>query len=267
MAFSDAIRWFKTTFAAQIRAQTKNTPFTISRLAAIAMQESYGDSWKFTYEDKSLQVLDVLRLCVGDTQDSPPRDPKAFPNNRQALEAYTAADGKKMFQIARETLGDLCKFSPVYRAAIENPDKFAHAFGMFQYDIQYFSLGDADYFLSQKWGDFDQTLGKCLKELNDSMAYLYRGQRTLTDDEFTYVAIGYNKGPKNVIKGGGYEQGYPGDNGHRYGWWINQFLTIANKIPDPTPIDALSAAFQSARSTAVARLRAVPVRSAASLAR
>src|ERR1700730_8381114 len=119
MSAADGIRWFKTQFAPQIRKQTNNTPFNLSRLAAIAMQESYGDSWAFTY--KTLPVADVLRLCVGDSQDSPPRDPNAFPKNRLELEQRKQPDGHKMFQVARKCLEDLCVYSPVYRDAIKNP--------------------------------------------------------------------------------------------------------------------------------------------------
>jgi hypothetical protein len=117
-----AIAWFKNNFAADIHQQVNGTPFPLDFITAIALQESCGDAWKFTYT--TLPKDRVLEVCVGDTLDSPSRDPNAFPQNRAALEASREIDGRALVALARQALVDIAHYNPGCARAAQNPDKF-----------------------------------------------------------------------------------------------------------------------------------------------
>jgi len=44
-----------------------------------------------------------------------------------------------MFKIARQALEDMAEVAPEYKKYLKNKNKFRHAFGIFQYDIQAFT--------------------------------------------------------------------------------------------------------------------------------
>ena len=221
----EGMRWFKKEFGDQVNAAVADSPFGINLITAIAVQESYDDAWGLIYRDQPVQQ--VLTRCVGDTLDSPKRDSKAFPKNRNELEHH-GPDGKRMFRIARTALEDLATFSKGYKAAVKNPDKFCHAFGIFQYDIQFFDVSK-DFFLKSQWPDFARCLDFCMKELRKSAAYLYPGKAKLSPKEQTFVAIGYNIGPRRVKKDGDFNQGHVSD-GRSYGQNIWDYINLASKV-------------------------------------
>jgi hypothetical protein len=129
--------WFKKNFGAEISRAIGGTPYTLDILTAIAVQETFV-VWGKAYKIPDLSIGDLLALCVGDPLDAEDgRDPEAFPQNRAVLEE-TGADGRRMFQIARSALEDLVRFAPYEQPFVDKPDKFCHAFGIFQYDIQAF---------------------------------------------------------------------------------------------------------------------------------
>src|ERR1041385_3351345 len=150
----EGMAWFKQNFADQIRQGAAGTPFTVDMMTAIAVQETF-EVWGRAF--KTMPVADVLAVCVGDILDAPKRNPTAFPNNRAKLEAVP--NGKQMFAIARQAFVDMAKVATEYQKFLKNQDKFCHAFGIFQYDIQAF-LTDPDYFLQKKWINFGDTLAK-----------------------------------------------------------------------------------------------------------
>src|SRR5215471_17863200 len=128
---TEAITWFKGQFGASIQAGVQGTPFSLDMLTAIAMQETYY-IWGDLY--KRLPVAEVLKLCVGDTLDTPNRS--AFPKNKAAL--VSEPKGQEMFTIARDALESIGQyFSRYHEVAQFNPNKFCHGFGIFQYDIQF----------------------------------------------------------------------------------------------------------------------------------
>jgi hypothetical protein len=138
-----AIGWFKKQFATDVNAAVPGTPFHIDFLTALALQETY-EVWGRAYKDKS--VLEVIELCVGDILDaSGGRDPKAFPQSRAVLER--APNGRRMFQIARDAFEGMTQVATQYKRYLKNPNKFCHAFGIFQYDIQAFPH-DSDYLIT-----------------------------------------------------------------------------------------------------------------------
>src|SRR3990167_665450 len=94
---TDAIKWFKNQFGTAIKAGTQATPFSPDMLTAIAMHETYY-IWGKLYQ--TLPVADVLKLCVGDTLDSPNRS--AFPKTKAEL--LSVPNGDRMFGIARDAL-------------------------------------------------------------------------------------------------------------------------------------------------------------------
>ena len=125
----------KNQFAGIINTAVEGEPFNLDFLTAIAIQESY-EVWGRAYKAKT--PSEVLKLCVGDILDaSGGRDPKAFPQSRAVLER--APRGAEMFKIARQALEDMAEVAPEYKKYLKNKNKFRHAFGIFQYDIQAFT--------------------------------------------------------------------------------------------------------------------------------
>lgn len=220
------ITWFKTNFADKVNAGIVGTPLTLDLIVAIAMQESYGDAWGLIY--KTMPVDEVIKRCVGDTLDTPNRS--AFPKNKAALVASNIPNGAAMFDIARAALLQLAGFNHAYNGAAHNPDKFCHGYGIFQYDIQFFKGTNPDFFLQKKWFDFDECLRLCVKELKGVAASLFPNRNTLTDEELTYVAIGYNIGARRVRVGDGFKQGHE-SNGIFYGENIDRYMRLAHATP------------------------------------
>ena len=223
-AMSRAIAWFKKQFGPQISVATKGTPFHLDFMTAIALQETY-EVWGRAYRSGKTPT-EVLQLCVGDILDSDGgRDPKAFPQNRRVLEK--AKGGRQMFKIARKALEDMAQIATEYKKYLKDKDKFCHAFGIFQYDIQAFK-NDPDYFLKKEWGDLDKCVAKCLSELNTKWNKTYPKKKTLNDTELVYVAIAYNQESANIKKG--FKQGYKGKNDPKYyGQYIDQYMALSKK--------------------------------------
>jgi hypothetical protein len=223
-----AIGWFKKQFADDIADAVKQTPFHLDFLTAIAIQETY-EVWGRAYKAKS--VPEVLQLCVGDILDaSGGRNPNAFPQNRTVLER--APNGPKMFEIAREALVEMAGVATEYKKYLKNQNKFCHAFGIFQYDIQAFKH-DPDYFLNKDWYDFPKCLAKCLLELHSGWGATYPGRKNLTDTQLVYVAIAYNKGSADITKS--IRQGFKakGDTKY-YGEYIRDYMALSKATP-PSP--------------------------------
>jgi hypothetical protein len=215
---TDAVKWLKKNFGAQIDAAVAGTPFSRDLIVAIAMQET-SYIWQKLIDTK--RPAEILALCVGDTIDGR----SAFPKSRAALEK--APKGKEMFKVARDALEGVAEINKDYANAFKKPNKFCHGFGMFQYDIQFFKE-DPNYFLDKKWATFDGTVGKCVSELKTKLKKVYGSKKTtLTHDESVYVAIAYNKGSADRSKG--FKQGFKDSDGKFYGEGINKFMTLSEK--------------------------------------
>lgn len=218
-----AIGWFKEKFRSKIEAALIGTPFGLDMLTAIALQETYY-IWGSLYD--KLSIDEVLKLCVGDTLDTPNRS--AFPKNKAAL--ISVDKGDEMFNIAREALEAVgVHISDYKRVSDSSPNKFCHGFGIFQLDLQFFKE-DADYFLQKKWHSFDECLSKCLNELKASLKRTYgSGKTTLTDEEKVYVAIAYNRGSVDFSRK--FKQGFKDSSGKYYGEYIWEYLQLAQSVP------------------------------------
>jgi hypothetical protein len=228
MKTTDAIRWFKTTFHAQLGNATSGTPFTVDLLCAIAYQET-GYIWSRLLDD-GMALNNVLKLCVGDTIDAKYKNGKnvgrsAFPKNKAELMAYPQGDA--MFPIARQCLVEMAKHIPGYQGAAANSSKFCRGFGIFQYDLQFFKK-DTDYFLQKKWESFDDCLSKAVHELHSALSRQgWSAKTSLDHNEQVHTAIAYNRGKSILSKG--FKQGH--FNGARYyGENIHEYLLIANGI-------------------------------------
>ena len=215
----ESIAWFKTNFGKPIEKAIAGTPFSLDMLAAIACQETRYIWARLV--DKKLPLTQVLRLCVGDTLDAD-KGRGEFPETKAVLLA--APRGQEMFDIARAVLLEMAEHVPGFGFANGNKKKFCHGFGIFQYDLQFFE-DDPDYFLDQKWADFDACLGKCVEELFAAMKRIgWQAKTTLTDTEKVYVAIAYNAGSVKPSKG--FKQGHESD-GRYYGENIWEYLNVS----------------------------------------
>ena len=228
----DGIAWFKQQFASVLQRALANTPFSVDMAAAIAMQETFTDCWGRLFKSKT--TAEVLQLCVGDTIDNRTARP------RGKADLCSAPDGQQMFDVARQALLAIAQYNADYARAAQNPNKFCHGFGIFQYDIQYFFGPNKDFFLNQGWYDFEQCLAHLIGELNESLKIAYGSHKTsLTDDEMMYVAIAYNAG--RVIVGGGPKQGHEDSDGLFYGEGFQKYLALAHKVTAPAKVLELAA--------------------------
>lgn len=215
------IRWFKNQFKTQINAAIQGTPFSLDLVTAIAIQETRY-IWGRLY--KTMPVSQVLKLCVGDTIDAPDRS--AFPKTKAKL--LSVPKGAEMFAIAHEALVEMAEHVPGYKNVAKKPDKFCHGFGIFQYDLQFFT-DNPGFFLEKRWYSFEKCLEKCIGELKNALKRTYgAGKTTLTDTEMVYVAIAYNKGSVNFAKK--FKQGYRDDSGKYYGEYLWEYLQAAKSV-------------------------------------
>lgn len=226
MPTREAIRWFKSEFADEISAAIAGTPYTLDFIVAIACQET-GYIWASLYK-QGMPTTRILELCVGDTIDDA-GGRSAFPKNKAALIAKPR--GQDMFDVARAALVDMAAHVPGYAAAAAKAAKFCHGFGVFQYDLQFFTV-DPDYFLARKYVSFDNSLAKCIQELKS--AQIRNGWATktaLTEMELIGIAIAYNAGRYNPAKG--LKQGFFNKAENRYyGEYMLDFLRLARSVSD-----------------------------------
>jgi hypothetical protein len=263
MPTEDDMRWFKQQFHEKINAALEGTPYSLDFMTALACQET-GEIWPILRQT-DLSVDRILELCVGDTLDSD-RGRRAFPRTKADLVA--APNGQKMFDIAHQALVDMAEHIKSYRGAAKNPDKFCHGYGIFQYDIQFFTGKDADpdYFLEKRYADFDACLGKALGELRHAIAQVphAQGKPKLTDEEMAFVAIAYNTGGFNPAKG--LKQGFQPPGGKHYGEQIFDFIETSKTVSvddaataPPAPVEAAGVRYE-VTSTEPLRLRSEPLK-------
>lgn len=196
MVSKSDIVWFKTEFGVEITQAVVGTGFDVNMLAALASQET-GYIWS-TLRSNGLTTPQILELCVGDTLDQS-GGRAAFP--RTKAELLGAQNGDKMFAVARQGLVDMARYIQSYQRVVNNPDKFCHGFGMFQYDLQFYNE-DPNYFLEKKFSQFSVTLGRAVRELKTAKTRAGLGDKTtLTDLEMAAVGIAYNTGRFNPDKG------------------------------------------------------------------
>jgi len=219
----DGMRWFKQQFGAKIEAALRGTPFTVSFMTAIAVQESF-EIWGQVYG--KLPVDQVLALCVGDSIGGPAR--KAFPASKADL--LKRPNGAAMFELARGSLAAVGQYVASYKKAWQL-GKFCHGYGIFQYDLQFFKT-NPDYFLAKQWADFDKCLATSIGELQAARKRAKLGAKdTLTDMELAFVAIAYNAGSVKPAKG--LKQGYYNRSDKTYyGEDIWDYFQAAKAIPD-----------------------------------
>lgn len=216
MSITEDISWFKQQFQDDIQAAIDDTLFSIELIIAIALQET-GYLWRNIYKRET--VAKTLELCVGDTVSGR----TAFPKDKSEL--LSKPNGDKMFEIAREALESIAPYYNGFKKATENPDKFCHGFGIFQYDIQFF-IENPNFFLEKRWYDFDECLKICVEELNEKLVRTYGSNKSsLTDREMVYVAIAYNKGSVNLNRD--FKQGFKDSSGKYYGEYIWEYLQLA----------------------------------------
>ena len=226
MSTRDNILWFKTHFAARMAPRLAGTPFDIDRLTAIACQET-GSLWGVMRTNPDLTPDDIAALCCGDSLDAD-KGRSAFPRTKADLLAV--ANGPAMFAIARQALLDMADQVPGYAFAKTNTKKFAHGFGVFQYDLQFF-LTNPDYFLNRRYEIFENSLDHAIGELKTGLKTMgLQNATSISDLDFCHVAICYNTGHFTPSKG--LKQGHQ-DNGVFYGEAIRDYLALARTVATP----------------------------------
>lgn len=228
------IEWFKKHFARRIDAAITGTPFSLDFMVALACQET-GEIWP-VLRRRGLGEDSILALCVGDSIDgrADGRGRSAFPRNKAELMAVP--DGAAMFLIARNALVGMAVHIKSYRGAAAQPNKFCRGFGMFQRDLQFFKE-DAQYFLQEKYADFDATLDHALRELKQKQRKIgLAGRQRLSVLEMVSVAIAYNTG--RYIPRLGLKQGFKPQGGKFYGEAVFDFLRLSETVAlaDASPL-------------------------------
>lgn len=221
------IKWFKDQFGPAITQAVASTPFDLDMLVALACQET-GYIWA-TLRRKGMAVPDILELCVGDTLDRK----STFPRDRAHLESRPG--GAAMFAKARAALLAMSAHIPGYGTVATNPNKFCKGFGVFQYDLQFFSQQTEPFFMGG-YADFATSLSRCITELKAAMQRAKIPAATrLTDMQRAAIAIAYNSGsykPALALK-----QGYRAGDGTYYGENFYRYLQLAHSVAfgDPAP--------------------------------
>jgi len=221
MPNANDVQWFKARFQDRLQPALVGTPLTVDFLTAIACQET-GEIWPILRH--GLAEADVLRLCVGDTLDAD-KGRKAFPKDKAEL--LTAPRGEAMFELSHQLLVDMATHIKSYSPVARKPFKFCHGFGIFQRDLQFFKK-DPDYFLQQRYADFDVALDHCLVELKrglDTLGLAKSG--SLSDQQLATVGIAYNTGSYNPKKG--LRQGHF-DGKRYYGENLLDFIQLAHTV-------------------------------------
>jgi hypothetical protein len=196
--------WFKGTFGDEVTTALLGTSFSLDLITALAAQET-GDVWPTLR--KTLKRQEVLALCVGDTLDED-RGRKAFPRTKAQLVA--APQGQAMFDLAHKALVDLAKYVSSFAPVAKRPEKFCHAYGIFQVDLQFFAT-EPEFFLQKQWVEFGVCLKRCLAELHVASTRAgLAGRPSLSDLDQVHVAIAYNAGrfiPAKGLKQGSLRRG------------------------------------------------------------
>jgi hypothetical protein len=226
MASAADILWFKTHFAAEIDQAVQGSVFDVDMLTAIACQET-GSLWGVMRHEPGLTPVRIAALCCGDTLDAD-KGRGAFP--RTKAELLAVPKGPQMFAIARQALLDMADHVPGFGFARTNTRKFAHGYGVFQFDLQFF-LEKPSYFLNKEYEIFGNSLARALGELRNCLKKLgLQNRPSITDVEFCHVAICYNTG--KFIPSLGLKQGHP-DNHKFYGEFIRDFLALSRTVQAP----------------------------------
>ncbi len=253
------IGWFKSTFGPQIQQAVAGTPFDLDMLTAVACQET-GPVWS-TLRRKGLPVAQILKLCVGDTLDAS-AGRRAFPQTADDLRAWQPG-GAQMFALAHQALVDMAQYIPGFSGVAGNPNKFCHAFGIFQYDLQFFKT-NPDYFLQGGYADFPTCAALCVAELRQGLSRLgWQGRTALSDMEMAFVAIAYNTG--RCDQSLGLKQGYRNGDGQYYGELFYAFLEQARATPatgatpPASPAAATGAQYTVVTASEPLNLRQAPV--------
>ncbi|HET6723360.1 MAG TPA: hypothetical protein VFH07_11440, partial [Chitinophagaceae bacterium] len=157
-----------------------------------------------------------------------------------------------------------------YSVAVNNPNKFCHGFGIFQYDLQHFK-NDPEYFLQKKWADPKNSFLLCIKELFEAKARQgWKSKITLNDNEKIFVAIAYNRGKADLSRG--FKQGHQSADGRFYGENIFDYFSIAKSvtttgidstngpapIPAPTPLGPAKKIYRVKVTSNTLNLRSEP---------
>ena len=226
MPTAEDIKWFKQSFAAEAAKATAGTPYDLDMLAAIASQET-GFIWS-KLRKKGLPKSEILALCVGDVITGPRR--KAFPTSEAELIAKP--NGRAMYDVARQALVDMAKHFPEYAIYADKPHRFCHGYGIFQYDLQFFTK-NPDYFLKRQYADFEVAARRAVQELSEKQARnpALKGKAKLTDAEMAQVAIAYNSGSFDPSRG--LKQGHRNAEGRFYGELFAEYLRLARTIANP----------------------------------
>jgi hypothetical protein len=264
------VAFFKQEFHTEIETAVAHTPLDLDMITAIACQET-GHIWQ-TLRRKQLSVDRILALCVGDTLDDT-GGRRVFPRNKAELVA--APRGAEMFAIARQGLVDMAQHVPGFQSVAAKPNKFCHGFGIFQLDLQFFRQ-EPDYFLEKRYARFEETLKRCIEELQQAMKRIHFDDKTsLTDFEMACVAIAYNTGGFKPSKG--LKQGHF-DGTKFYGEAVFDFLRLSRTVatpggapaampaappgnavvPPPTPVEATGPFFVVDTQVSLLRLRREP---------
>lgn len=224
------IAWFKAAYGEAMAAAVAGTPFEVDHLVTIACQET-GYIWSQLRRKVGLTPAKISALCVGDTLDAS-AGRRAFPQTADDLIARP--NGLQMFDIARKAILDLADNISGFNFVRTNKKKFAHGFGIWQYDIQFFET-DPSYFLEKRYENPEQAAKKAVAELLESVRKLrLTGKQKLSDDEFIKCAIVYNSGRYNPDKG--LKQGHKNDEGKFYGECIAEFLALSRSVSTPKPV-------------------------------
>jgi len=152
--------WLNKNFGKELKEATKNTPFSVSLLSAIVMQES-GYYLLGNNRIDSIDIDILLKNCILDATGEVHGTRSAFPRN---TDEFRRKYGDK---ITDELIAEANR-AREFRG-YKQPKQWVYAgYGLFQFDLQEIqSKQHKEFFLKKQWYSFDKILEKVMIELQE----------------------------------------------------------------------------------------------------
>lgn len=218
------IRYFNKRFGAKLARELKGTPFPVSMVIGIAIEET-GYVWN-AFENRQLSDSEFFELCVADSYGWGRRShwPKtkaqllAVPRGQEVFNALRAALEKRAALVGGSTA-----------TYARNPENIMMACGPWQYDLGFVRWAGPDFFAEKKWHSLKECMKVFTKEIEDRRKRLKISPNNMTRHEMALIATAYNTGwsgfkPARGLNQGNVTQGRP------YGLRVYDFIGYARDI-------------------------------------
>ncbi|WP_299693544.1 hypothetical protein [uncultured Tateyamaria sp.] len=218
------IRYFYSRFGSQIRERFEQTPFPVSMIVGVAIEET-GYIWN-AFEKRNLSDEQFLGLIVGDSYGFGVRT--RWPTSKAQLLSETG--GKDVFDAMRQALEERAALVGGHAAQyVRNPNNIMMACGPWQYDLGFVRWAGPEFFAERKWRSLEQCMAVFHKEIENRRNALRMPVRNLSRYQMALIATAYNTGATGFKPARGLNQGNR-TQGRWYGQRVHDFIGYARNI-------------------------------------